>query len=133
MTGAWFGRFSYLGGGEPDVSFIASIEELFGMISGTTSEPNTVGDTTMHLNAVLRGSRDGEDVRFTKLYDGESDAAHGVDYAGTISTDGTRVTGFWSLAGLSGGFEMNRTHAEAVEEKQLEVAVESAEEQARTF
>lgn len=131
MTGAWFGSFSYLGGGQPDVSFIASIEELFGMLSGTTSEPNTIGDTTTHLNAVLRGSRDGADVRFTKMYDGESDAAHAVDYAGTISADGTRVSGFWSLAGLSGGFEMNRTHAEAVEEEQLEVAVETVEEQTR--
>lgn len=117
LTGAWFGIFSYLGTGDPDVSFIASLEEVAGLISGNISEPNTIGDTTMHLNAVIRGSREGAEVSFTKMYDGESDAAHAVNYAGTINAEGTRVSGFWQLESHSGGFEMTRTQ---VQEEELE-------------
>lgn len=123
LTGAWFGSFSYLGTGDPDVSFIAALEEVAGMVSGTTSETNTIGDTSMHLSAIVRGSREGAEVSFTKMYDGASDAAHVVNYAGTVSGDGTRMTGFWQLEDVSGGFEMSRTHAEE-EEEELEVEVE---------
>lgn len=126
LTGAWFGSFSYLGTGQEDVSFIASLEEVAGLISGTMSEPNSIGDTTMHLNAVVRGSREGAEVSFTKMYDGASDAAHAVNYAGTINAEGTRVTGFWQLEEWSGGFEMNRTQVQAEELEEIEMAEEPA-------
>lgn len=126
LTGAWFGGFSYLGVPKDDVSFIASLEEVAGLVSGTTSEPNTIGDTTMHLNAIVRGSREGAEVSFTKMYDGESDAAHAVNYAGTVNAEGTRVTGFWQLEDWSGGFEMNRTQVQKEEIEEIEMAEEPA-------
>ena len=95
-------------------------------MSGTVSEPNTIGDTSMHLNAVIRGSREGAEVSFTKMYDGASDAAHAVNYAGTINGEGTRVSGFWQLEQWSGGFEMNRTQADDEELEEVEMAEESA-------
>lgn len=126
LTGAWFGSFSYLGQPKDDVSFIASLEEVAGLVSGTMSEPNSIGDTTMHLNAVIRGSREGAEVSFTKMYDGSSDAAHAVNYAGTINAEGTRVTGFWQLEEWSGGFEMNRTQVQKEELEEIEMAEEPA-------
>jgi hypothetical protein len=108
------------------VSFIASLEEIAGLISGTMSEPNSIGDTTIHLNAVIRGSREGAEVSFTKAYDGASDAAHAVNYAGTINAEGTRVTGFWQLEEFSGGFEMNRTQVQEEELEEIEMAEEPA-------
>ena len=49
------------------------------------------------------------------MYDGESDAAHAVDYVGRLSGDGNSITGVWSLADTDGTFEM---HREAVWEEQ---------------
>ncbi|RHW17273.1 hypothetical protein D1610_12095 [Sphingomonas gilva] len=126
LTGAWFGSFSYLGTGDPDVSFIASLEEVAGVLSGTTSEPNTIAGTTTHLNAFIRGSREGAEVSFTKMYDGESDAAHAVNYAGTVNAEGTRVSGFWQLEEWSGGFEMTRTQVQEEELEEVEMAEEPA-------
>ena len=126
LTGAWFGSFSYLGTGDQDVSFIASLEEVTGLVSGNISEPNTIADTTMHLNAIVRGSREGAEVSFTKMYDGESDAAHAVNYAGTVNAEGTRVSGFWQLEEYSGGFEMNRTQVQKEELEEIQQAEEPA-------
>jgi hypothetical protein len=119
LTGAWFGTYSYLGDPRDDVSFVASLEEVVGMISGSISEPNTIGESSDQLGAVVRGHRDGGEVTFTKIYDGASDAAHAVQYAGTVSDDGTRLSGFWQLEDLSGSFVMTRTHAE--EELEAEI------------
>ncbi len=49
------------------------------------------------------------------MYDGESDAAHAVDYVGRLSGDQNSITGVWSLGSLDGTFEM---HREAVWEEQ---------------
>ena len=120
LSGLWMGSFSYPGGQGPTTAFLARIEEADGHLTGTTIEPNTVGRSSNSLEAVLAGSRSGTSVDFTKLYDGESDAAHAVDYVGRLSGDGNSVTGVWSLSDMDGTFEMYR---EAVWE---EVAEEEA-------
>lgn len=132
LTGAWFGSFGYLGTGQEDVSFIAALEEVDGAVSGTTSEPNSIGDGSDHLSAVISGARDGGEVTFVKMYDGASDAAHSVAYAGTINDDGTRISGFWQLESWSGGFEMNRTQIQEEELEELEAAEERAHAPAAT-
>lgn len=126
LTGAWFGSYSYLGTGDPDVSFIANLEEIAGIVSGSVSEPNSIGDSSPQLNAMVRGNRDGAEVVFAKTYDGASDAMHRVDYAGTVNEAGTRVAGFWQLEDVSGSFEMTREHAEEKQEEQvIEVELEA--------
>jgi len=109
------GSFAYPGGMGPTTPFLASLSDEDGMIRGTTIEPNTIGASSDQLEAVLSGSRSGSSVDFTKMYDGESDAAHAVDYVGRLSTDGNSITGVWSLEALDGTFEM---HREAVWEEQ---------------
>ena len=116
LTGAWFGSFAYLDLPQPEVSFTATLDEVAGVLSGTTSELNTVGTSSPHLSAMVRGSRQGAEVTFRKTYDGASDAAHAIDYAGTVDEEGTRVAGFWQMTGASGSFEMRRTHARADEQ-----------------
>lgn len=108
MTGMWEGSFSYPAFRGPTTPFVARIEESGGALSGTLMEPNTIGWSTEELEAVLRGSRQGKSVDFTKTYDGSSDAAHAVDYVGQLSDDGNSVTGVWSLQDLDGTFEMRR-------------------------
>jgi hypothetical protein len=108
MTGLWEGTYSYPAFSGPTTPFVARIQESEGNLAGTIMEPNTMGWSTEELEAVLRGTRQGQSVDFTKTYDGSSDAAHAVDYVGQLSGDGNSVTGVWSLAAWDGTFEMWR-------------------------
>jgi hypothetical protein len=121
ISGLWLGSFSYPAGLGPTTPFLARIEDHGGSLAGSIIEPNTVGASSTELEAVLSGSRDGHSVDFTKVYDGASDAAHAVDYAGRLSGDGNSITGVWSLADVDGTFEM---HREAVWEEQEGVEAE---------
>lgn len=80
-----------------------------------------MGSSSGELGALISGSRQASAIDFTKMYDGQSDAAHAVDYVGRLSGDGNSISGVWSLASLDGTFEM---HREAVWE---EVAGSEAE------
>lgn len=115
LSGLWMGSFAYPGGQGPTTPFLASLTDEDGVIRGTTIEPNTIGRSSDQLEAVLSGSRSGSSVDFTKMYDGESDAAHAVDYVGRLSPDGNSFAGVWSLESFDGTFEMYR---EAVWEEQ---------------
>jgi hypothetical protein len=121
ISGLWLGSFSYPAGLGPTTPFLARIEDHGGSLAGSIIEPNTVGSSSDELEAVLSGGRDGHSVDFTKVYDGASDAAHAVDYAGKLSEDGNSITGVWSLAHLDGTFEM---HREAVWDEQEGVEAE---------
>jgi hypothetical protein len=100
------GSYAYSFGGR--VPFLARIEDADGALSGTMVEPNTMGDSSDSLEAILSGHRHGSAVDFTKAYDGASDAAHAVDYVGRLSGDGNSITGVWSLADADGAFAMHR-------------------------
>ena len=122
LSGLWMGSFAYPAGQGPTTPFLARIEDDGGAISGTTIEPNTAGVTTRELEAVIRGSRSGHAVDFTKTYDGASDAAHAVDYVGQVSGDGNRIAGVWSLEAMDGTFEMYREAVwEEVKGEEVEV------------
>ena len=108
VSGLWLGSYSYPAGMAPTTPFMASLEDHDGSLTGSTVEPNTMGHSSDMLQAQLTGSRHGSAVDFTKMYDGESDAAHVVDYVGRLSGDGNTITGVWSLAETDGTFEMHR-------------------------
>ena len=108
MTGFWSGKYWFSDSGLPVHPFIANIEDVDGILSGTTSETNVIGTSSPRLRAIVVGSRVGRSFEFSKQYDGASDAAHRVDYFGTISDDGTSAGGEWRLETWSGGFRMTR-------------------------
>jgi hypothetical protein len=108
LSGLWLGSFAYPAGQGPTTPFLASLTDDGGTLRGTIIEPNTIGPSSDRLEAVLSGSRSGPSVDFTKMYDGESDAAHAVDYVGRLSADGNSITGVWSLEAVDGSFEMYR-------------------------
>ena len=116
LSGLWLGSFSYPGGEGPVTPFLASLEDNSGSLSGSIVEPNTIGNASEQLQAFISGSRGGSAVDFTKMYDGESDAAHAVDYVGQVSADGNTISGVWSLGELDGTFAM---HREAVWEERM--------------
>ena len=108
MTGFWVGTYRYDAPGEPVVPFVANIEERDGILSGTISEPNPVTYSSDRLSAFVKGARSSVEVDFAKVYDGEGDMAHRVDYVGLVGDDGLSVTGRWTLPGATGSFQMTR-------------------------
>lgn len=128
VSGGWFGRYFYPNAHQPPVSFFANLQEAGGegaiRVSGTTSEPNTIGFGPAQVHALISGTRTADAVTFSKMYDGEGHLAHAVRYDGRLSDDGTRLAGTWFLEGLQGTFEMTRPILdEAVEQVEREVEV----------
>jgi len=106
VSGVWYGRFNGIGNVFPN-RFIATLSEIDGAISGSTSEPDELGDAVT-LRASVSGMRTGAIVSFVKQYDGAAHAAHSVDYRGEIDGDGNVVVGDWRFAHYSGRFVMQR-------------------------
>ncbi|ODP39351.1 hypothetical protein [Sphingomonas turrisvirgatae] len=107
VSGVWYGRY-FAGSAEVEEnSFIAHLEEAGGVVSGTITEPDTTGMDEVR-RAFVDGEREGLRLRFTKQYDPAGALAHSVTYAGTLSEDGSEVTGEWRFSGYHGSFVMNR-------------------------
>jgi hypothetical protein len=124
MSGLWSGVYFY--GGDDGVSFTAWIEDMSGVLSGTTLEPNTFAPSALEeLEAHINGSREGADVEFKKLYAPSTGIKQpAIVYRGKADTAFTTVVGTWTPAGsvLAGGsFRMMRlkTAKSAAEEKSV--------------
>jgi hypothetical protein len=112
LSGEWQGTYRYPRGAGPDTPFLAVIEDRNGALSGRIIEPNGIRPET--AQATLAGRRFGMSVDFTKDYHGAGpEYATPVDYVGSISDDGRKIAGVWSLLEWDGTFEMFR---DAVEE-----------------
>lgn len=105
VSGVWYGSFA--GPGVAPNRFIAMLDESGGRISGTTSEPDDLGEVDL-IHAYVNGARDGTSVRFVKQYDGAAHSAHAVDYSGAIDADGAEISGKWRFATYAGQFVMRR-------------------------
>lgn len=122
VSGVWYGRY-FAGSTEVEEnSFIAHLEELAGEVTGTITEPDTTGHEEIR-RAFVDGSRVATALKFTKQYDPAGALAHSVNYSGTISDDGTEVTGDWRFSGYHGSFVMNR-ETFAADELDEEAAVD---------
>ena len=110
LSGLWSGAYAYpaFWPAEP-VPFNAVLAEIGGAISGSIDEPNTFSPAAVsRLFARVSGARNGQDVRFSKTYDGTGGKSHTIEYVGALSADGTRVDGFWAIGRSSGTFFMTR-------------------------
>jgi hypothetical protein len=108
LTGVWHGLYTYPHG--QSVSFVATLIDSAGALSGSTHEPGGHGGAPSGtLYATLIGRRAGSAVTFRKTYDGKLPHYRAVDYAGTLNADATEVEGRWTIAGVwSGTFLMIR-------------------------
>ena len=119
LTGVWQGLYTYPNG--ESVSFVATLIDSGGALSGATHEPcaRAVSSSGM-LYATLAGSRSGSAVEFRKTYHGSVPRYRAVDYVGTLNADATEVEGRWIIRGIwSGKFLMIRParNEESVEHK----------------
>ncbi|MBK6414442.1 hypothetical protein [Sphingopyxis sp.] len=108
MTGLWIGQYWYPEPWEPPCSFIATLSDNQGSLSGSTSEASDLL-AGADERADVRGTRSGTAVSFYKYYDGDAAYGHAVAYEGILSTDGQQVDGHWSIDDYSGGFVMTRS------------------------
>jgi hypothetical protein len=119
LTGVWQGLYTYPDG--ESVSFVATLIDSGGAISGSTHEPCARVVSSMGtLYATIAGSRSGSAVEFRKTYDGKVPRYRAVDYAGTLNAEATEVEGRWIIRGMwSGKFLMIRParNEESVERK----------------
>jgi hypothetical protein len=120
LTGTWHGLYTYSNG--VSVSFVTTLVDIVGALSGATTEPCTTGlcpSDTIH--AALSGRRQARAVSFVKTY---QQAGLGyenpVDYEGGLSGDASEIEGRWSIRGasLSGKFLMIRSCGKTVEVEQ---------------
>jgi hypothetical protein len=122
LTGVWQGLYTYPNG--QSVSFVATLIDSAGALSGSTHEPGAHGDASSGtLYATLAGQRSGSAVTFRKTYEGKRPRYRAVDYAGTLNADATEIEGRWMIPGVwSGKFMMIRPLREALTEEERQSA-----------
>jgi hypothetical protein len=119
LTGIWNGLYTYPDG--RSTSFVATLIDSGGALSGTTHEPGGLGGT---LYASVAGSRNDSAVGFTKTYD-RPGLLHRepIIYEGSLNGDATEIEGRWTIQKVwSGKFMMVRSGGQAakVERKVFE-------------
>ena len=75
ISGFWVGEYRYFMPFEPNVGFLANIDDRAGQLSGSISEPNVYSSSSGTLFSFLMGKRDDISVKFAKVYDGDGDFA----------------------------------------------------------
>lgn len=115
LTGFWHGLYWY-GAGGGETPFNAYIADRAGALSGTTLELQVgfVHAIDDELSATIEGSREGEQVRFRKLYDPAPGVhSHPIFYAGQVDPAFLLIEGQWTFRALEGvgGFRLERIRA----------------------
>lgn len=108
LTGVWQGVYSYPFG-RVATPFVATLIEADGPFSGTAHEQVPEHGSEL-LFSTLSGHRQGRRVGFRKEYATVAGSDYKkVDYSGTMSADGTRIEGHWTIRNeWSGKFVMTR-------------------------
>jgi hypothetical protein len=110
LTGVWSGEYWYSDGAR--TRFAATLAESLGSLTGATLEPapNWLAPVA-ELSATLSGTRQGPEVTFSKVYDGQAQLGLvPIAYTGAANAELDVIEGDWSLIGqnLTGGFVMRR-------------------------
>lgn len=117
LQALWTGTYEYLADADQGaVKFGMTFAKVGNKFVARTSESNTFGDdpaTNPKLFADCKGAYDPDSgkVTWTKTYDGTANVSHAVEYAGTLSEDGTRIDGTWTIGEVSGKFTLKKARA----------------------
>ena len=115
LTGEWSGIYNYPSLYPPN-NFEASIRDSGGVITGVIRQPGEFFEKSgIQQHAVIEGSREGNLVRWVKIYDDLGRAT--PHYRGTVHSDGNEIEGTWHIPGnWSGTFLMIRRREEKAQE-----------------
>jgi len=107
LSGQWTGIFNYPAFYPPN-SFEATIRDFGGAISGVITQPREFFEPPGGLqHAVIEGTREGNTLRFIKIYDDLARAT--PHYHGVVQPGGDEIEGQWTIPGdWSGTFLMIR-------------------------
>ncbi|HYP11164.1 MAG TPA: hypothetical protein VEQ86_06745 [Xanthobacteraceae bacterium] len=106
LTGVWNGLYTYSDG--RSISFVATLIDGGGSLTGTTHEPDSRSNVTLY--ATLGGTHHDGAVTFTKTYE-RPDRYHRnpIFYTGALNGDSTEIEGRWVISPrASGKFLMTR-------------------------
>ena len=112
ISGTWQGAYHYDDPKRVDEvgNFTMNVSQQGSVISGTISEPNTLGvPGASTLSSTFSGTFDAGtmQINFTKTYDYDH---HKVEYQGTVNSSGNEViaAGRWQIGDYTGSWGMNR-------------------------
>lgn len=103
LARVWTGYYHYNDGRQP-VPFRMTLQVNGNSFRGRVTEPATFGTGASMLSADVVGTITADKVTFTKTYDGTGGQTHPVQYYGTLSADGTKISGGWLIETMSGTF-----------------------------
>lgn len=127
LTGRWTGVYFYpvdpdwnANDDLPATPFTAELADVGGMVTGSTLEPDILGDSgAPPIPATLEGHHFDGELTFTKFPDGGGQL-HTIDYIGAIAADGNSISGQWIIHGeWSGAFTMQRKVVSSVVSSEL--------------
>jgi hypothetical protein len=99
LSGMWLGTYWQR---DTPTRFEATLVQGGNALSGSILDDGYLGE------AQISGTVAGRQVQFVKRYLAQSVPA--IDYIGTVSAEGDRITGQWSIAGFdSGPWEAHRS------------------------
>lgn len=128
IAGGWLGTYAYgeRAGRQPPVRFEATwAAGDAGRFTGTVLDDGPLGE------AHTDGMQSGRQVAFTKVYVNDaSSLLHPIAYEGTLSEDGTQVTGTWRLGIATGTWDARRlwSATEGTEQVQAAADMDTARE-----
>ena len=110
VSGFWTGEYAYDSVKGLKVEFKAGLAQTGAILSGDTTEENTFADQCGQiLIAELFGKVSGQNVSFTKAYKNGPPGQEKILYQGSISDDGSLITGTWTImSSWTGSFRMTR-------------------------
>ena len=110
VTGFWTGEYAYDNVRGLVVEFQADLLQAGAMFSGYTTEQNTFGDQAgQFLLATLFGKVVNQRIDFAKNYTNGPPGQEKILYQGTISEDGSFISGSWTMMSMwTGSFKMTR-------------------------
>ena len=110
VSGFWTGEYAYDSVKGLKVEFKAGLVQTGAILSGDTTEENTFADQCGQiLIAELFGKVSAQNVSFTKQYKNGPPGQEKILYQGSISDDGSFITGTWTImSSWTGSFRMTR-------------------------
>ncbi|MEM7591369.1 MAG: hypothetical protein AAF383_07590 [Cyanobacteria bacterium P01_A01_bin.83] len=96
LSGVWLGTYWQ----HQPVRFEMTLVQGGNALSGNILDDNYLGE------AIVAGTITGRSISFIKRY--LTGQCHAVSYSGTVSQNGNKIQGQWSISSLSGAWEAHR-------------------------
>lgn len=118
VRGLWVGYYAYEPGVDIEpVECAMVLEQIEDMVAGSMIERQTFGEELFPglPSDLVDGEMDGNSLIFDKYYVQDEEGTDYVTYELSLSPDGNVLSGFWSIAEISGTAFFRRVTAESAQ------------------